>query len=221
MDINAAIIKEISTDLGADLAGIAPVDRFNESPQGFHPLDVLPSCKSVVVLCCRFPGDTYSDPETYTRVRNAMVRKMNKLATDVAGRIRKTGFDAKPVRSINGSWADGRYRGPISLKHAAVFAGLGVIGRNTLLVNNKYGNMIWLSAVLTSAELEPDPLAKYKTCSRKCNLCINNCPSAALGSEMMQQMSCYKHAFKTAGGKLQIRCWKCREICPNHLGIKK
>jgi len=34
-------IKEIAYSLGADLCGIACVERFNNAPTGFHPLDVL------------------------------------------------------------------------------------------------------------------------------------------------------------------------------------
>ena len=36
-------IKQILFDMGADLCGIASVDRFGQAPAGFHPHDVLPS----------------------------------------------------------------------------------------------------------------------------------------------------------------------------------
>ena len=41
-------IKEIMFALGADLCGIASIDRFDNAPKGYHPLDVLPTCKSVI-----------------------------------------------------------------------------------------------------------------------------------------------------------------------------
>ena len=31
-------VKEIAYSLGADLCGIAPVERFKDAPTGFHPL---------------------------------------------------------------------------------------------------------------------------------------------------------------------------------------
>lgn len=46
--MDSSKVKEILFSLGADLCGIASVDRFDDAPQGFHPLDVLPSCKSVI-----------------------------------------------------------------------------------------------------------------------------------------------------------------------------
>lgn len=42
-------IKQILYDMDANLCGIASIDRFYESPNGFHPFDVLPACKSVVM----------------------------------------------------------------------------------------------------------------------------------------------------------------------------
>ena len=35
--------------------GIAGIDRFNESPEGMHPTDFLPGCKSVIAFCVRLP----------------------------------------------------------------------------------------------------------------------------------------------------------------------
>ena len=36
-------VKEIVYSLGAVLCGVACLERFNNAPKGFHPLDVLPS----------------------------------------------------------------------------------------------------------------------------------------------------------------------------------
>ena len=38
--MTAGEIKSIAFDLGADLCGIAPVDRFSSAPKGFHPIDI-------------------------------------------------------------------------------------------------------------------------------------------------------------------------------------
>ena len=38
-------VKRIMFSLGADLCGIANVWRFDDAPEGYHTLDVLPSCK--------------------------------------------------------------------------------------------------------------------------------------------------------------------------------
>lgn len=35
-------VKQLAYELGADLCGIASIDRFDDAPKGYHPLDVLP-----------------------------------------------------------------------------------------------------------------------------------------------------------------------------------
>ncbi|MDE6365246.1 MAG: hypothetical protein K2L86_13465, partial [Lachnospiraceae bacterium] len=54
--INSSQIKNIVFSLGADLCGIAGIDRFDDAPRGYHPCDVLPSCRSVISFACRFPA---------------------------------------------------------------------------------------------------------------------------------------------------------------------
>ena len=48
--IDSRKVKEILFSLGADLCGIASTDRFGDAPKGYHPLDVMTSCKSVISL---------------------------------------------------------------------------------------------------------------------------------------------------------------------------
>ena len=37
-------VKEIVSALGAELCGVASLDRFSDAPEGYHPLDVCPFC---------------------------------------------------------------------------------------------------------------------------------------------------------------------------------
>ncbi len=63
-----------------------------------------------------------------------------------------------------------------SLRYGAVAAGLGRIGWSGNLVTPEYGGALHLGAVLTSAPLEPDPLAEENHCN-KCKLCVRSCNS--------------------------------------------
>jgi epoxyqueuosine reductase QueG len=216
-------VKQAATSLGADLCGIAPADTFSGAPKGHHPRDIVPKCKSVIVLACRFPLESMNGgPEIYTLVRNQMVKIMDVLAGALAKDLEPKGMLAVPKKSMGScAWDEsGRYRDTLSLKHAAVLAGLGKIGRNTLLINEKFGNMIWLSAVLTSLELRPDPPAAYEACIPGCKLCSKACPVSALATEFMEQQRCYDHAYSNDTGREMISCWKCRKACPRYLGIK-
>jgi epoxyqueuosine reductase QueG len=115
----------------------------------------------------------------------------------------------------------GRSRAIISAKHCAVAAGLGRIGKNTLLATPEYGNMVWLNAVLTDAMFDPDPMLSGDPCEDGCSLCVDNCPAQALGDPEMNQEACYAHAFHTEPGEtFTFGCHTCRSICPNCFGSK-
>ena len=176
-------IKKLCRSFGADLVGVASVERFVNAPKGYHPTDVMPTAKSVISLGMVLPKDILEqDIRTYTDIRNEAVKKMDKVAADVAAELKGLKYKAVSIVSLSGKFVDGHFRSRVSLKHAAELAGLGVIARNYLLTNNKYGNLLWFTAVVTSLELEPDPLATYQVCNN-CNLCVDLCPSGALTDE--------------------------------------
>lgn len=227
MEMNSEYVKEVSIGLGADLCGIASIDRFKEAPKGFHPCDVLTNCESVIVFASRFLKSTIFAKSTipYTDVRNELTRRMDELAIRMAYQLETEDVRAVPINSIGPcEWdaATGKVRGIISLKHAAVLAGLGKIGKNTLLINEEYGNMIWLSAVLVSARLSADPIAEYEGCIQECSICLDACPIKVLDGISMDQKRCWEYAFgKHNGGEWRIKCFACRKACPNRFGIKE
>ena len=82
--MNSKKVKEIMYSLGADLCVIADISRFSYAPNGYHPLDILPTFKSVITFGCRFPVGTLicKTPIPYTRVRNSITPKMDAMALD-------------------------------------------------------------------------------------------------------------------------------------------
>ena len=221
MDMHADGLKRMASELGADLAGIAPVERFEKSPKGHHPRDLLPGCKSVISLACAFPESALrASHEEYTAIRNALAQKLDDISEALAARIAAFGAEAVAIKTLAAALDGERFMGPISLKHAGMHAGLGMIGKNTLLTNDRFGNMIWVGAVVTSLALEPDPLAAYSPCREGCTLCVDACPARALGEDAMNQLACYSHAFHTVDGVLKISCWECRTVCPSAIGAR-
>jgi epoxyqueuosine reductase QueG len=219
-------IKEQAAAWGADLCGVADAERFSDAPRGHRPQDLWSGCRSVVVIASRFPIDRLDvADECYTTARDEMVEKMNWMAARLAEWMNEQGWPAKEMLSTRdgGLEADGRYRALLSMKHAAMMAGLGKIGKNTLLINNRYGNMIWLNAVLTQVPLAADPIADYDACLPDCNLCIRSCKAKALGNPAMSQHDCYLKAFRPVQGREDgkteiILCNTCRVVCPQAFG---
>ncbi len=215
-------VKQIIKSLGADLCGIASLDRFSTAPKGYHPLDAFPLCKSVISFACRFPvGTLICDSNvTYTRVRNSITQKMDSIALDFCIEMEKYGAVCVPIptnESQYDKYTD-RWRSIISQKHAAQAAGLGTIGRHSLLITPEFGSMVWLGAILCNIELEADVL-KENICDN-CNKCVNACPVNALDDVVMNQHLCDEYAFGDNKETLywEISCHKCRDACPYNLG---
>lgn len=215
-------VKEIMKVLGADLCGIASIDRFENAPEGFHPLDVFPSCKSVISFACRFPvGALYCESHIpYTRIRNTITPKMDMIALNFCAEMERHGVMCVPIPTNESQWDEktNRWRSIVSQKHAAQAAGLGTIGRHSLLITPEFGSMVWLGAVLCAEAFEPDAL-KEPICNH-CNLCVEICPVHALNDAQVNQQACWDYAFgedeKTHAWR--IACHKCRDICPYNTG---
>lgn len=215
-------VKKIVLSLGADLCGIASIDRFDDAPKGYHPQDILPTCKSVISFACRFPAGTLAcaSPVPYTRVRNSITPKMDAIALDLCIRMEMNQILAVPIPTNESVWdkTTERWRSIVSQKHAAQAAGLGTIGRHSLLITPEFGSMVWLGTILTELELEADKL-KENICNN-CSLCVDVCPVNAIENLELKQQECWDYAFGDDIEKQnwRISCHKCRDICPFNLG---
>lgn len=223
--MNAQDVKDFILSHGAALCGIASVDRFSRAPDGYHPLDVMPTCNSVISFAMPFPAGTLkcASPVPYTRVRNTITPKMDALALELCLFLEEQGYASAPIPTNESQWDDrtGRYRSIVSQKHAAQAAGLGTIGRHSLLITPEYGSMVWLGCVLTEAKLTPDPLLP-DICT-DCGRCVEVCPVNALANREMDQSACWEHAFGDDPDKQIwcISCHACRDACPHNLGTKR
>ena len=212
--VNSELVKEFGLSSGANVVGIAASKDFGLAPEGFKPSDKLEGCRSVIVCGVPFPQEALlKNSVEYTEIRNELVKKMDGIAKEVAKQIIKKGYKAKAIGSVGTKG----YNGPISLKHAAELAGLGIINRNYLLTNPEYGNLLFLSAILTDADLIPDKKVKYKICDN-CNKCVKMCPSKALDDpNLFSNKECAKICISVKD-KLEFKCFLCRKVCPYRFG---
>jgi epoxyqueuosine reductase QueG len=70
----------------------------------------------------------------------------------------------------------------VSIRHAAVAAGLGEFGWMSIVLTPEFGPRNRFGVILTTAELEPDPMYEGKQlCNpEKCGICAKMCPTQAL-----------------------------------------
>ena len=219
LDLTSETAKDYALVAGATVAGIATASDFILAPDGHKPSDVLEGCRSVIVLGVPFPPEALSLPAPeYTAMRNEILAKMTAIAKTLEKRIKADGHKAKAISASGGIFIEGKHWGTISLKHAAELAGLGVITRNYLLTSPEHGNLLWLSAVLTDADLAPDEKLQFNICEN-CNLCVEVCPSGTLDNYPAEfaRKKCDQF-FKIVDKKLEIQCYKCRAACPHRFG---
>ena len=74
---------------------------------------------------------------------------------------------------------------PIDERHAAAASGLGILGENQLLINEKYGSYVFIADILTDMppELVPtDAVGEAGRCIG-CKKCLSVCPTGILRGE--------------------------------------
>jgi len=219
-------MKKFVLSKGADLVGIASVSRFEGAPDGHKPEDILPDAKTVIVLAKRIPNGVVMDGPA-TSYHNMMIifyDQLDLIAHEMAIYVEQQGGVAIPVPSDDPyyDWNPDKVhgRGDLSHKHAAQAAGLGKLGKNSLLITPEFGNRVQLVSVVTNLNLESDPLVEDELCPSKCIICIESCPVKAItNGQQVNQRVCRSHMFlKLPKGQIIYGCRECRKVCP--VGIK-
>jgi epoxyqueuosine reductase QueG len=226
--ITANELKKYALSLGAEKCGIASVDRFDEAPKGFHPSDVFPNCKSVVVFLIQMPTEIIlaSNPIPYTNSAYLIYSQLDRIGLALCKIIQTNGGNAVPIPAdVPYLYWDNENKhgqGIISLRHSAYFAGLGILGRNTLLINPELGNMVYIGALLTDIPLEADLIEMNFKCPPKCKICLDICPQKALDGTTVNQKLCRQISFyKHERGFDIYDCNACRKKCVLMAGRKK
>jgi len=219
-------IGEILFEKGVDLFGIASVERFEEAPEGFHPKDIYSKTNSVFVFAIKLPSEPLfaDNPIPFTHMNSMAMQKMDQITFEISSVLDRKGLKNVliPTDDPYLYWDNDKQEGRaiLSLRHAGYLAGLGKLGRNNLLINKDFGNMIQIGAILTKEKFDPDPLATYEACPPRCRICLDYCPQNALTGESVIQKKCRPISnFKTEKGYIIKKCFECRKKCPNALGI--
>lgn len=114
--------------------------------------------------------------------------------------------------------------GPIVERVFAKYAGVGWIGKNTCIINQKKGSWLFLGVILTSLELAPDMPSPDRcgTCTR----CIEACPTDAIfapyqldSNKCISYLTIEKRGsipeeLRVGMGRHVFGCDICQDVCP-------
>ena len=108
--LTSQMLKELASKLsaggnGAEILGVAPIERFAEAPERMHPKNIFPDCKSVISIVQPIPRSTYRGITEGTYWPNYTYYSYNRLNTlfrpmityEVARFIEDHGYEAVPV----------------------------------------------------------------------------------------------------------------------------
>ena len=244
-------IKDKARQLGFFLAGVTlpePPPHYstfeNWLAQGYHgamdylanersrarradPLEILPECKSVLVLATPYlppspfrrgvGGDvevriaSYAQGADYHDVLPARMQELVQFIEEQVG---------GPVK--NRYYTD---TGPILERDLAQRAGIGWIGKNTCLINPRKGSYFFISEILLDLDLEPDPPFVTDHCGT-CTRCIQACPTdCILPNRTLDATRCISYLtielkddipveLRDKMGNWIFGCDICQMVCP-------
>ena len=192
---NTEKLKALSRQWGGSLFGVADLRAFKKDDFLLPPaaIDQLPLAISVgyhlsdVVL----EGIENQPTPHYFHHYQRINILLDTIALILNAAIQELGYQAMPVAASQlVDWKS--QRGHLSHKHVARAAGLGWIGRNNLLVNERFGARIRLVTVLTDL-----PLVLSAPTARDCGSCkdcLTVCPVGAIKEQQadFNHVGCYE-----------------------------
>jgi epoxyqueuosine reductase len=246
-----ALVKRAAAAAGFELSGIAPVADFREL-EGYSDWigsgragemrylesrdeqgrlkrasleHVAPWAKSVIVCALNYntaqPHSTAArDPRrgwisryAWTRedYHNAVLRRLRQVEAALCAAC-----DCQTRCYVD--------TGPLVERVYAKYAGVGWLGKNTCLINQRLGSWLFLGVILTSLELHPD-LPAPDRCGA-CTRCIEACPTNAfLGPYQLDASRCISYLtiekrgaiaaeLRAGMGNHVFGCDICQDVCP-------
>lgn len=256
VQISEKELKSAAADVGIDLIGVVPEHRLEPmeiarlrtwQESGFagemnyllrdpeergDPSRFVPGVSTLLIFAIPYRAlPKKSLPTGYGRVaryalgkdyHRTIKKRLQKLKTHISG------TEDSVWRPVSDSF-------PILERAYAQKAGLGFIGKNTMLIRNTMGSFFFLGEVLTDITIAPrtSHLRVVRENCGTCTRCIRECPTGAFPSpHVLDARKCisyltiekrtpFSEPESDALGEWLFGCDICQEVCPfNHIRLK-
>ncbi|MDH3297380.1 MAG: tRNA epoxyqueuosine(34) reductase QueG [Gemmatimonadota bacterium] len=194
------------------------------------PREALIGCRTVIVATLSYSPDDSSMPGPAPAEND---RGQPLIARYARGIDYHDWFEtrldalADDVRSLDPDARVRRYvdYGPVLERDHAQRAGLGWIGKNSMLISPELGSWLLLGELLTTLDVEPDPPFVPDRCGT-CRRCIDACPTdAILDDRTIDSRRCISYLTIELRGSIPVElrpaignrvfgCDICQDVCP-------
>lgn len=188
--------------------GIGSASEMKDEPAGYRPEDFLPGAQSLICFGIPLASGIYNSTnyqtETIWRSQNLMYRQLDSISLNLSSLLEQSGAQAIPIFGCMplGVNDRGAVVGILNQLRMAEICRIGVIGKNGLLINKRFGARLMLGGLLTTASLPKINYPEFgeSGCPSECRVCIDSCPVNALMPEKkkVKIMRCLTYTAKTA-----------------------
>lgn len=176
---------------------------------------LMDNVESVIfMLIPYYTGDGEGNISKYARGRD-----YHKVSEEISNNI---------IMELSSKYKDNKFihlcdASPIPEVYGAYISGLGALGKNKLIIDEKYGSYVFISSILT--DLKADYTSTAKECIA-CNKCIKACPTGFLSgsgrclSDITQTNNeITNNEKKLLKDSLIWGCDICSDVCPMNKNI--
>lgn len=239
-------IEEFCKSIGLDTIGFIPCRRFDELidfygdrqeknlqnefeekdiQKRINPNLLMEDGKTIISIA--FPYyhegiDVDNGFSIYTK-RNDYHRVLKKYMGQICEYIESLGGRAECFVDSN----------PLPERYIAYLAGIGFIGRNNMIITEKYGSYVFLGEIITDLEIDCadqrsfEEVPYYKEC-KDCDICIRECPTKSINKKRINPNICLSYItqkkeitdreMKLLKGNV-FGCDFCQLKCPYNEGV--
>ena len=200
-------IRKIAEGENIPVLGLGPASKMANETPGHRPEDLMRGARSLICFGIPVPRQVYRMPtygvEAIWRSQNLYYRRLDTLSIRLAALLEGSGEQAVPVYGCMplGISERGEVVGYLNQLRMGEVTGIGIIGKNGLLIHSRYGARLMLGGVVTTAVL-PDmryPDADQPGCPPGCRICVDACPVKAISPEekRVNIMRCLSYTART------------------------
>jgi len=200
-------------------AGMAYLSSERSLARRSDPRQILPECQSILVLGSSYfpPGDVQGGVAAYAwgdDYHDVLKPRLQALISFLEERV------GHPVP--NRWYTD---TGPILERDLARRAGLGWIGKNSMLIHSQLGSYFLLAEILLGIALPPDEPFPSDHCG-SCTRCLESCPTGCiLPNRTLDAGRCISYLtienkadipneLREQVGEWLFGCDVCQQVCP-------